>query len=82
MSGTVSGGKLAAQKVLSRDPDFYKKIGSKGGKNSTTGGFASDKQGDDGLTGRQRAKIAGAKGGMMRHKTKVYNKQSEYLITI
>ena len=42
-------------------------IGSKGGANGKgpgyKGGFASDKVGEDGLTGRQRASIAGAIGG-------------------
>ena len=48
-------------------PDFYKNIGRKGGANGKgpgyKGGFASDEVGEDGLTGRERAKIAGAKGG-------------------
>ena len=43
--------------------DFYKRIGSKGGSNSCNGGFASDKVGKDGLTGRERAKLVGAEGG-------------------
>lgn len=34
-----------------------------GGKSSTTGGFASEKIGKDGLTGLERAKLVGAKGG-------------------
>ena len=42
-------------------------IGSKGGANGKgpgyKGGFASDEVGEDGLTGKQRARIAGAKGG-------------------
>lgn len=38
-------------------------IGSKGGKAGHTGGFASDKVGSDGLTGVERARLAGAKGG-------------------
>lgn len=48
-------------------PDFYKRIGAKGGANGKgpgyKGGFASDEVGEDGLTGKQRAKLAGAKGG-------------------
>lgn len=48
-------------------PDFYKRIGAKGGSNGKgpgyKGGFASNEVGEDGLTGKQRAKIAGAKGG-------------------
>lgn len=38
-------------------------IGAKGGKLSTTGGFASDKVGADGMTGRQRSIICGRIGG-------------------
>ena len=64
MSGTISGGKKAAQKNKEKfGENFYKNIGRKGGKHSTTGGFASNKVGKDGLTGLKRAKIAGAKGG-------------------
>ena len=42
--------------------DAYKKIGSRGGKSSMNNknkGFASNKVGGDGLTGRQRAKKYG-----------------------
>lgn len=64
MAGTREGGRKAKARNLEKyGPDFYKRIGSKGGRNGKTGGFASDKVGEDGLTGRQRAKIAGAKGG-------------------
>ena len=64
MSGTISGGKKAAQKNITlHGKDFYREIGRKGGKRSTTGGFASQKVGKDGLTGAERAKLAGAKGG-------------------
>ena len=42
-------------------------IGSKGGANGKgpgyKGGFASDEVGEDGLNGRQRARLAGAVGG-------------------
>ena len=48
-------------------PDFYKRIGAKGGANGKgpgyKGGFASNEVGEDGLTGRERAKLAGAVGG-------------------
>lgn len=63
MSGTRTGGLKAAKKNLTKDPDFYAKIGKAGGQRGTTGGFASDVVGKDGLSGRQRARIAGAKGG-------------------
>ena len=64
MSGTKIGGLRARQTNLERHgEDFYKRIGAKGGRNGTTGGFASNKVGEDGLTGRQRAALAGAIGG-------------------
>lgn len=42
MSGTRTGGLKAAAKNLSSNPDFYKIIGAKGGRNGTTGGFAAN----------------------------------------
>lgn len=55
ISGTKLGGKKAAQ--TNRElygEDFYRKIGAKGGKNGTTGGFFAD---------RELARRAGALGG-------------------
>ena len=64
MSGTIKGGLKAAKTNLKRHgKDYYANIGRMGGKKSRTGGFASNKIGRDGLTGAERAKIAGAKGG-------------------
>lgn len=64
MSGNKAGGQKAAiTNKLRHGEDFYSRIGKKGGRNSTNGGFASDKLGADGLTGRERAVIAGTKGG-------------------
>lgn len=64
MAGTIAGGrKAAATNCKLYGKDFYANIGRRGGHNGRTGGFASDKVGEDGLTGRQRARIAGAKGG-------------------
>lgn len=42
MPGTRIGGLKAAAKNLSSNPDFYKIIGAKGGRNGTTGGFAAN----------------------------------------
>lgn len=64
MPGTKAGGLKARQtNLLRHGEDFYRRIGQKGGRNGHTGGFNSDKVGKDGLTGFERAKIAGAKGG-------------------
>lgn len=64
MAGTKAGGKkAAATNRLLHGEDFYSNIGRKGGKMGRTGGFASTKPGPDGLTGWERARIAGAIGG-------------------
>lgn len=64
MAGTKEGGrKAAATNKAKQGSDFYARIGRIGGKRSSGGGFASDKVGRDGLTGAERARIAGAKGG-------------------
>lgn len=71
MSGNTTGGRKAAETNKRKYGEgFYAKIGSYGGKKSTTGGFASDVVGEDGLTGRERAKIAGAKGGTISRRGK------------
>jgi len=54
MAGTKAGGRKAAEKNLQRDPDFYAKIGRKGGQMGHTGGFAANPE---------LARIAGKKGG-------------------
>lgn len=67
----LTGGlKAAATNKAKYGDDFYKRMGSKGGARSTTGGFASDKVGADGLTGRQRASLAGAIGGFKSRRGK------------
>lgn len=64
MTGTLAGGRKAAEtNKRIHGQDFYVRIGRKGGKNGHTGGFNSEKVGRDGLTGFERARIVGAKGG-------------------
>lgn len=70
MPGTKAGGLKAKATNLAKDPFFYSKIGKKGGKASNTGGFASNFIGDDGLTGPQRARIVGVRGGMKSRRKK------------
>ena len=71
MAGTIIGGKRAASSNKKRHgDDFYVRIGQRGGRVSRTGGFASNKVGDDGLTGRQRAKQAGRLGGTISKRGK------------
>jgi general stress protein YciG len=61
MAGTKAGGRKAAAKNLQRDPDFYAKIGKKGGQLGHTGGFAANPE---------LARIAGAKGGRISRRRK------------
>ena len=64
MPGTKEGGIKARDTNFAKyGPDFYAKNGAIGGKLGTTGGFGSPHPGKDGLTGKERARIAGAKGG-------------------
>lgn len=69
MAGTKEGGRKAREtNIKKHGKDFYKTIGAKGGRLSKNGGFASDKVGKDGLTGRQRASLVGAIGGFRSRK--------------
>lgn len=61
MAGTKAGGQKAAAKNLAKDPNFYAKIGAKGGRNGNTGGFAANPE---------LARIAGAKGGRISRRKK------------
>jgi uncharacterized protein len=61
MAGTIEGGKKAAAKNLQKDPNFYAKIGKKGGQRGHTGGFAANPE---------LARIAGAKGGRISRRRK------------
>ena len=65
MAGTKAGGLKAAQKNLAKDPNFYAKIGRKGGQAGHTGGFAANPE---------LARIAGAMGGRISRRTKKADK--------
>ncbi|HEU0266331.1 MAG TPA: KGG domain-containing protein [Candidatus Saccharimonadaceae bacterium] len=67
MAGTKAGGQKAAAKNLAKDPDFYAKIGRKGGRSGHTGGFAANPA---------LARVAGAKGGRISRRKKAV-KQSD-----
>lgn len=69
MPGTKTGGLKARQTNLEKyGKDFYKIIGSKGGQNGHTGGFASNPA---------LARIAGAKGGRISRRTGVTTGQGK-----
>lgn len=62
MAGTKAGGaKAAATNKAKHGADFYARIGRKGGKNGTTGGFAAN---------RELAREAGRKGGRISRRGK------------
>lgn len=76
MSGTRAGGlKARATNLKRHGDDFYKNIGRKGGKNGHSGGFACQEVGPDGLTGKERASIAGRKGGRISKRGKAKSKE-------
>lgn len=64
MSGTKAGGLKAYQTNIKRNPNHYAEIGSKGGKNGNTGGFAANPE---------LARIAGRKGGRISRRRKSVN---------
>lgn len=69
MAGSKAGGKKAAKKNLEQyGKDFYRMIGSKGGRNGHTGGFAAHPE---------LAKIAGAKGGRRSTRLGILNGQGK-----
>lgn len=62
MAGTADGGKRAAETNKKRyGKDFYRVIGSKGGKLGRTGGFYAN---------RELARRAGRKGGTISRREK------------
>lgn len=66
MAGTEAGGKAAAKKNKERHgADFYARIGAKGGRKGTTGGFYAN---------RELARKAGAIGGRKSRRTKAVEK--------
>lgn len=65
MVGTKAGGIKAAKKNLElHGKDFYKRIGSIGGRQGHTGGFAANKE---------LARRAGKIGGLLSRRTGVKN---------
>lgn len=72
MGGTKLGGKRAARTNRFRyGKNFYAIIGKVGGEKGKSGGFASLEIGEDGLTGPERARTAGSKGGSISKRRKI-----------
>ena len=71
MAGTKAGGMKAAKTNLKKyGLDFYRNIGSMGGRNGKSGGFAVN---------HELARIAGAKGGRMSRRSKAPKEPKEYV---
>lgn len=80
MAGTLEGGRKAAATNKERyGKGFYAEIGRKGGKNGHDGGFGSSAVGKDGLTGPERAKLAGAKGGKISRRGKAKKDETPHI---
>lgn len=60
--------KAWAQRMVEKDPDYFKKLGHKGGKNSHTGGFAANPE---------LARIVGRKGGLAPKRRKKMEKSND-----
>lgn len=61
MAGTKAGGLKVKAFHLANDPQWYQKIGAKGGSRKVPKGFAINKE---------LAAIAGRKGGLISRRTK------------
>ena len=72
MSGTRLGGLKARDKNVARDPDWYRKIGQRGGRNGNTGGFAQKRlcMCDEIKGVHRKPQCAGSKGGRVSRRTK------------
>lgn len=71
MSGTLEGAQKAKATIRRKyGENYYRHIGYIGGTRSKSGGFAHKGIGKDGLTGKERARIVGGKGGKTSRKNK------------
>ena len=80
MAGNKAGAQKAAKTIKQRHgEDFYRRIGHIGGSAtpSQPRGFASQVVGKDGLTGLERARIAGSKGGTKSRRGPAKKKKDE-----
>lgn len=75
MAGTKEGAAKMRETVRRIYGDnYWKNLGKKGGAvKGKASGFASQRKGADGLTGPERARIVGAKGGAKSKRKGKYN---------
>ena len=72
MAGTKEGARKAREtNYKTHGPDFYRRIGSKGGQNGHTGGFAANPE---------LARKAGAKGGRISRRGPAGTKKEKEFI--
>ena len=75
MSGNSESAKKAYQTRISRHgKESLKNMQSAGGKSSHVGGFGTKEVGEDGLNGRERARMASAES----HRIRKHNLTKEY----
>ena len=67
MSGTAAGAAKSTARILEKDPDFFKKIGSRGGKNGTGHAFGHGK-----VDPREAGKVGGTISRRGRSKDTVF----------
>jgi general stress protein YciG len=65
MSGTSEGARKRLETIKQKYGENQQSEWAKQASKSSPGGFASDKVGKDGLTGKERARKAGQKGGAL-----------------
>jgi hypothetical protein len=81
MAGTKIGGQKAAAKNLANNPNFYREIGTKGGRNGNSGGFAARIKCHCQIVrgAHITAQCAGVRGGMKSRRT--YSKTARVAVT-
>lgn len=71
MAGTVEGGRKAREKNLAKDPNFYKRLGSMGGKAGAGEAYRKGGEKAAGFAANpELARVHGAKGGRVSRRGK------------
>jgi general stress protein YciG len=65
VSGTAEGNRKRAETLRKKHGEDYLRESAINAAKHSPGGFASNKIGKDGLTGKERAQKAGRKGGLV-----------------